>query len=78
MVSLSVPALTYAACEHSRQHSIEQSYNNIYSWIHEQGYTEYNPDHLTHFEKYPMSQDPYADNPEFIIMIPVQTDQAGK
>ncbi|MGG3282053.1 GyrI-like domain-containing protein [Paenibacillus solani] len=72
MVTISVPDLTYAACSHRKEQSIDQSYNNIYAWIKEQGYSEYNPDHLTHFEKYPMSQDPYADDPEFTIMIPVR------
>jgi len=72
MVTVSVPDLTYAARSHHKEQSIDQSYNNIYAWTKEQSYSEYNPDHLTHFEKYPMSQDPYADNPEFMIMIPVQ------
>lgn len=71
MVTVSVPDLTYATCSHHKDQSIDQSYNNIYAWIKKQGYAEYNPDHLTHVEKYPMSQDPYSDNPEFIIMIPV-------
>ncbi|KOP66949.1 transcriptional regulator [Bacillus sp. FJAT-18019] len=74
MITISVPALTYATCAHRKEQSIDQSYNNIYAWIKEQGYSEYNPDHLTHFEKYPMSQDPYSDDPEFVIMIPVQTE----
>ena len=74
MVTISVPALTYAACSHRKGQSIDQSYNNIYAWIKEQGYSEYNPDHLTHFEQYPMSQDPYTDDPEFMIMIPVQSE----
>lgn len=74
MVAVSVPTLTYACCEHRKEHSIEQSYNNIYAWIREQGCKEYSPDHLTHFEKYPMNQDPYGDGPEFTIMIPVQAD----
>jgi len=74
MVTISVPALTYAACSHRKGQSIDQSYNNIYAWIAEQGYSEYKPDHLTHFEQYPMSQDPYTDDPEFMIMIPVQTE----
>ncbi|HAG01157.1 MULTISPECIES: effector binding domain-containing protein [Paenibacillus] len=73
MVNVSVPTLTYAACQHSKEQAIEASYTNIYNWIKEQGYKEYSPDHLTHFEKYPMSQDPYDDHPEFVIMIPVET-----
>ncbi|GAB6926715.1 hypothetical protein JCM10914A_06980 [Paenibacillus sp. JCM 10914] len=72
MVTLSVPTLRYAVCSHRKEQSIDQSYNNIYAWINDQGYSAYSPDHLTHFEKYPMSQDPYSDHPEFIIMIPVQ------
>lgn len=72
MVTVSVPGLTYATCSHRKDQSIDQSYNHIYAWIKEQGYSEHNPDHLTHFEKYPMSQDPYSDDPEFIIMIPVR------
>ncbi|MFD2044688.1 GyrI-like domain-containing protein [Ornithinibacillus salinisoli] len=72
MESVSVPTLTYAACEHHTHQSIDQSYNNIYRWIKEQGYKDYAPSNLTHFEKYPMSQDPYTENPEFVIMIPVE------
>lgn len=72
MVVISVPELTYATCHHAKQHNIEQSYNNIYNWIREQGYKDAAPEGLTHFEKYPMNQDPYAENPEFVIMIPVE------
>ncbi|WP_099159081.1 GyrI-like domain-containing protein [Virgibacillus ndiopensis] len=71
MISISVPTLTYATCEHKTGQSIEQSYNNIYTWIEKEGLKENNVDDLTHFEKYPMSQDPYNKDPEFTIMIPV-------
>ncbi|MBB6454052.1 putative transcriptional regulator YdeE [Salirhabdus euzebyi] len=72
MVSLSVPTLSYAKCGHKKGQDISQSYNNIYAWIASQGYKENNVDHLTHFEKYPMKQDPYTEEPEFEILIPVK------
>jgi predicted transcriptional regulator YdeE len=72
MVSISVPTLTYAKCEHQKGQSIEQSYNNIYIWIGKQGFEENPVDHLTHFEEYPMKQDPYDKDPAFKIMIPVK------
>ncbi|MBS4200033.1 effector binding domain-containing protein [Bacillus sp. FJAT-49732] len=71
MVSIFVPTLTYATCEHHKDQSIERSYDNIYDWIRSEGLNENNVDHLTHFEKYPMNQDPYSTDPEFTIMIPV-------
>lgn len=70
MQSLTVPAYSYAKCEHQHGQSIDQSYNNMYQWIDDHGYqVSYNE--LTHFEKYPMSQNPYADDPVFSIMIPL-------
>ena len=42
--------IIHATCAHRKEQSIDQSHNNIYAWIKEQGYSEYNPDHLTHFE----------------------------
>jgi len=71
MVTVSIPTLTYATCKHDKNQRIDQSYHNIYHWIKSQGYKENNVDNLTHFEQYPMSQDPYADDPEFVIMIPI-------
>ncbi|WLD93065.1 GyrI-like domain-containing protein [Alkalihalobacillus sp. AL-G] len=71
MVSITVPDLMYAQCEHYKGQSIDQSYNNIYAWIANQGYEHNNVDDLTHFEKYPMKQDPYDESPEFSILIPV-------
>ncbi|MBW8349311.1 effector binding domain-containing protein [Bacillus sp. IITD106] len=71
MVSIYVPTLSYATCEHLKGQNIKQSYNNIYSWISSEGLKENNVDHLTHFEKYPMNQDPYSTDPEFTILIPV-------
>ncbi|HEY4552891.1 MAG TPA: GyrI-like domain-containing protein [Bacillaceae bacterium] len=72
MVSISVPTLKYALYEHRKGQGIEASYSNIYKWIANQGYQENNPDSLTHFEKYPMKQDPYSEDPEFTIMIPIK------
>lgn len=71
MEVISVPSLTYAACKHHKGQSITESYNNMYRWIQLHQYTQNNPDGLTHFEKYPMIQDPYDTDPEFEIMIPV-------
>lgn len=44
----------------------------MYDWIRNHGYVENNVDQLTHFEKYLMTQNPYADRPELVIMIPVK------
>ncbi|MBS4216784.1 effector binding domain-containing protein [Bacillus sp. FJAT-49711] len=71
MISISVPTLTYATCQHRKGQNIEQSYDNMYNWIRKEGLMENNVGHLTHFEKYPMTQNPYSTDPEFTIMIPV-------
>lgn len=71
MEIISVPGLTYAACKHHKGWSIKESYNNIYRWIQLHQYQQDNSGGLTHFEKYPMAQDPYDRDPEFEIMIPV-------
>lgn len=71
MTSIFVPSLTYAKCEHRKGQSIEKSYNNIYEWIKAQELVENHVGNLTHFERYPMNQDPYDNDPEFTIMIPV-------
>jgi len=71
MVTIAVPSLTYAKCEHAKGHSIEKSYNHIYAWIEQQGYKVHQDD-MTHFEEYPMQQDPYSQEPEFTIRIPIE------
>jgi predicted transcriptional regulator YdeE len=70
MLDIQVPALTYAKCEHRKGQRIDQSYTNIYAWIEQQGYSSSNGE-LTHFEVYPLRHDPYDQDPEFTIMIPV-------
>jgi predicted transcriptional regulator YdeE len=70
MKALTVPTLTYAKCEHARGQNVDQSYKNIFDWIEHQGYDLYKED-MTHFEEYPMQQDPYDKDPEFRIMIPI-------
>lgn len=70
MTMVTVPTLTYAKCEHKKGQNIETSYTNMYAWIENQGYMLHKGD-LTHFEEYPMQQDPYNKDPEFVIMIPV-------
>lgn len=72
MVSITVPELTYAQTEHHKGQSVKTSYDNIYEWIRSEGYQENNADELTHFEMYPMNQDPYDTDPEFTIRIPVK------
>lgn len=72
MVSLTVPTHTYARCEHRKEQDITASYNHIYAWIEQQGYKRLEGD-FTHLEEYPMQQDPYTPNPEFIIMIPIES-----
>ncbi|WP_341538285.1 GyrI-like domain-containing protein [Paenibacillus pinisoli] len=72
MASITPPTLTYAKCEHRRGQNIEASYNNIYAWIQDRGYSLYKGD-ITHYEEYPMNQDPQSEDPEFVIMIPIGT-----
>lgn len=71
MVSIAIPSHRYAQCEHRIGKSIEESYNQIYIWIRDEG-LKASRTGLTHFEKYPMSQDPYNKDPQFTIMIPVE------
>lgn len=71
MISISPPTLTYAKCEHRRGQSIEASYNNIYAWIEDKGYRLYKGD-ITHYEEYSIDRDPHAEDPEFVIMIPIE------
>lgn len=68
MMSIEVPTHTYATCYHEAGQNIDTTYTNIHQWIKEQG-LEINQRHVTHLEKYPMTQD--LDNPDFDIMIPV-------
>lgn len=70
MTSVTVPALTYAKTEHKKGDNIDSSYTNIFAWIEKKGYPLHNGD-VTHFERYRVAQDPYAKDPEFTIMIPV-------
>jgi predicted transcriptional regulator YdeE len=70
MERIKVPGLTYAKCEHRKGQSIDASYRNIYLWIESQGY-KLDDAELTHFEVYPLDQDPYEPDPEFTIMIPI-------
>ncbi|MFD0715694.1 GyrI-like domain-containing protein [Paenibacillus sp. GCM10027626] len=71
MTTISLPTLTYAKCDHQKGQNIETSYHNISAWIEEQGYKLHKGD-VTHFEEYPMHQDPYSNDPEFVIMIPIE------
>ncbi|MGJ9383080.1 GyrI-like domain-containing protein [Salipaludibacillus sp. CF4.18] len=71
MVSVSVPSLSYATCEHRKDQNIEHSYQNLYKWIEDRGLKTNNSTHLTHLEIYPLSQDPYKVDPEFTMMIPI-------
>lgn len=72
METIALPTLTYAKCEHLQGQSIDASYDNIYSWIESKGYALHEGD-MSHFENYPMQQDPYTKEPEFTIMIPIVT-----
>jgi Bacterial transcription activator, effector binding domain. len=73
MTSLAVPALTYARSEHRQGGNIDSSYTNIFAWIENQGYLLHKGN-VTHFEQYPMAQDPYSKYPEFTIMISVEQE----
>ncbi|WP_458124551.1 GyrI-like domain-containing protein [Paenibacillus sp. Z3-2] len=71
MVNIHVPAHDYAACSHVKGQPVESSYNRIYAWIEDQGH-KVSEGPLTHYEVYPMNQDPYDPEPEFTIFIPVE------
>jgi len=71
MVSVTVPTLRYVRREHRKGQSIEDSYNKIYTWIQSEGLKSADS-LLTHLEQYPMEQDPYTEDPEFTIMIPIR------
>ncbi|WP_342553345.1 GyrI-like domain-containing protein [Paenibacillus sp. FSL R7-0652] len=70
MIKFEVPSHTYAKCSHVKGHLVESSYNRIYTWIEEQGY-HLSKGSLTHYEVYPMEQDPYDPEPEFTILVPI-------
>ncbi|PWW43363.1 MULTISPECIES: GyrI-like domain-containing protein [Paenibacillus] len=72
MMSITLPTLTYAKYEHKKGQNIDTSYNNINTWIENQGYKLHKGD-VTHFEVYPMHHDPYSKDPEFVAMIPIET-----
>jgi predicted transcriptional regulator YdeE len=74
MTVVEVPARSYAQCRHLKGESIDRSYSNIYAWIEAQGFAAHRGD-LTHFEVYPMAQDPYGPDPEFTIRIPVNVNR---
>ncbi|PWW08671.1 putative transcriptional regulator YdeE [Paenibacillus cellulosilyticus] len=71
MITIELPTLTYAKCEHRKGQTINASYSNIFSWIERNGYKLHVGD-VTHFEIMPMDQDPYTSEPEFDILIPVE------
>jgi predicted transcriptional regulator YdeE len=71
MVSITIPAQTYARCELQKGDSVQQSYQKLYEWMEEQGYQP-NKDGLTHLEEYPVSNDPYDTDPAFVILAPLQ------
>ncbi|MGG2197438.1 MULTISPECIES: GyrI-like domain-containing protein [Paenibacillus] len=71
MTRLSVPSHTYVQTEHRKGQQIERSYTGLFAWIEREGYRTV-PGTLTHFELYPMRQDPYDPDPAFTILIPVE------
>lgn len=76
MVAIDVPSQAYVRYNHLKGQSVESSYHRIYSWIKEQGYALSNGA-LTHYEMYPMEQDPYDLEPEFIILVPVNEKKSN-
>ncbi|MFD2615337.1 GyrI-like domain-containing protein [Paenibacillus gansuensis] len=73
MTSVTVPEREYLTYSHPKGDSVQQSYGNLFAWMERNGYRHDQRD-LTHFEKYPMSQDPYTTKPEFTILIPVTAE----
>ncbi|BBI36489.1 GyrI-like domain-containing protein [Cohnella abietis] len=71
MTAITVPKLIYASCEHKGDQNIDASYKDIYNWIEGRGF-ELSKGDLTHLEEYPLHQDPYTKDPEFVIMIPIE------
>ncbi|AFC29482.1 transcription activator effector binding protein [Paenibacillus mucilaginosus 3016] len=72
MLEISVPTLAYAECGHAKGQDIQETYRLIYEWISEQGYVLNKDTELTHYEVYPVSQNPYDPDPEFTIRIPIK------
>ncbi|WP_433748720.1 GyrI-like domain-containing protein [Paenibacillus amylolyticus] len=70
MERIDIPSQDYACCRHVKGQAVESSYNGIYNWIEEQG-LKVSGGPLTHYEVYPMDQDPYEPEPEFTIFIPL-------
>lgn len=66
---LSIPALAYVTYQHRKKDNIKHSYDMLYRWINHNGF-QFNKE-LTHIEEYPITQDPFDPNQEFLIMIPI-------
>ncbi|WP_168413085.1 GyrI-like domain-containing protein [Bacillus salacetis] len=64
-----VPAYTYAVLEHEGP-DVMASYQRLYSWIEENGFS-LNQQILEHLEEYPSDYQPYSDELKLIIHIPV-------
>ncbi|MBD2846933.1 GyrI-like domain-containing protein [Paenibacillus sp. IB182496] len=70
---IEVPAFAYAQCRHLRGQQIDATYRNLYAWIAERGLRPHEGG-LTHLELYPAEQDPFAPDPEFTILIPLEDE----
>jgi len=70
MTALSVPAYTYAVCEHRKGTDIDQTYADFAAWYSAKGY-ELVPNARS-FEVYPIHYNPLEDEPEFCVYHPVQ------
>lgn len=76
MIEFQVPEMTYLITEHEKGQNIEQSYENIYQWIQENGYVPFQEDDVRYFDKLPIKHERYPvdrdlEDPYFDILIPI-------
>lgn len=77
MSTITVPAMTYVRCEHTKGNNIGQTYMDIASWIKSNGYQIYEDTSVTYYDPMPIKHEEYPidsvldEEPEFFIMIPI-------
>lgn len=70
MIRRFVPTQTYVTGQAGKGTNIEEAYREMFRWIEENGYKQ-KQDVLTHLEIYPLHGDPFDNEPELTMMIPV-------
>ena len=70
MVAVQVPAMNLVKATHHKGEDVATSYQKVYQWIEQQGYTAANVEY-THMEIYPLDRSTYESTPEFTMLIPI-------